>query len=233
MQSRLQQVALAICYEDAPDASDALESFVFVLTHMLPPTSLRDRDFVIRGNLSRAAAEVTARQFLLQILTSESRLLPMGRRPRTFRILIEAKEGCAPTGGVDEPTFGKWMPASGIPFRANAASNETATLSTHMSKHDSGPKTLHPLEVLESGILHIALHVEEARAQKHAMPAYVPHPSASQAPSASMPTDLDDPDSDAAPPVRKRKLYAQVHGGAGPMSDESSVSSSGDSDTSD
>lgn len=49
-------------------------------------TDKRDRDVVIRGNLSRATADLVARQFLLQILTVNSRLRPVDSDcRRTFR----------------------------------------------------------------------------------------------------------------------------------------------------
>ena len=73
-ESTVRQVILAIYHEDAPD--EALEEFVFVLTFLLSDADKRDRNLVIRGNISRATAELVARQFLLQILTCESRLQP-------------------------------------------------------------------------------------------------------------------------------------------------------------
>ena len=99
-ESTVRQVILAIYHEDAPD--EALEEFVFVLTFLLSDADKRDRNLVIRGNISRATAELVARQFLLQILTCESRLEPMASdRPRTFRILLDVAEGCARSGGID------------------------------------------------------------------------------------------------------------------------------------
>lgn len=78
---------MSIGYEDAPDPCDALEKFVFGFTLLLPMTDKRDRDVVIRGNLSRATADLVARQFLLQILTVNSRLRPVDSDcRRTFRI---------------------------------------------------------------------------------------------------------------------------------------------------
>ena len=77
---------MSIGYEDAPDPCDALEKFVFSFTLLLPLTDKRDRDVVIRGNLSRATADMVARQFLLQILTVNSRLRPVDSDSRrTFR----------------------------------------------------------------------------------------------------------------------------------------------------
>ena len=239
-ESTVRQVILAIYHEDAPD--EALEEFVFVLTFLLSDADKRDRDLVIRGNISRATAELVARQFLLQILTCESRLEPMASdRPRTFRILLDVAEGCAPSGGIDEPTFGAWVPASGIPFKANAQDDGIATVSTTAHNSVESMPLIHPLHILESGIIHMALHVEESRERKEYTKAYVPSAFTSSqhssTPAASLPRDLDDPTMDeydpSQVPVRKRKLYAQVQGGNGPMSDDSSESFSSDGGHSD
>ena len=238
-ESTVRQVILAIYHEDAPD--EALEEFVFVLTFLLSDADKRDRDLVIRGNISRATAELVARQFLLQILTCESRLEPMAsNRPRTFRILLDVAEGCAPSGGIDEPTFGAWVPASGVPFKANALDDGVATVSTMAHSTVESMPLIHPLHILESGIIHMSLHVEESRERKEYTKAYVPNTymssQQSSTPAASMPRDLDDPAMEeydpSQVPVRKRKLYAQVQGNA-PMSDESSESFSSDGGHSD
>ena len=89
-QSSLRQVVIALLDEDAPGADHVLERYVFALDFLLPDTDMRNRDLMyvayscrIKGNLSLAAAELVARQFLLQLLTLEARLLPAGER-RTF-----------------------------------------------------------------------------------------------------------------------------------------------------
>jgi hypothetical protein len=162
-------------------------------------------------------------------------------RPRTFRILLDVAEGCAPSGGIDEPTFGAWVPASGIPFKANAQDDGIATVSTTAHNSVESMPLIHPLHILESGIIHMALHVEESRERKEYTKAYVPNvfmsSQHSSTPTASLPRDLDDPAMDeydpSQVPVRKRKLYAQVQGGNGPMSDDSSESFSSDGGHSD
>lgn len=81
---------MALHYEDAPDAQEALERYVFALDFLLPDTDLRNRDLLyvycsqsIRGNLSFSAAELVARQFMLQLLALESRLKPMSERRKS------------------------------------------------------------------------------------------------------------------------------------------------------
>ena len=40
-------------------------------------------------------------------------------------------DGCTPTGGgIDEPTYGSWGPASGYPFEANKMDQAKASIAT-------------------------------------------------------------------------------------------------------
>lgn len=229
-------------------------------------TDKRDRDVVIRGNLSRATADLVARQFLLQILTVNSRLRPVDSdcRPLTFRILVDMLDGCTPTGGgIDEPTYGSWGPASGYPFEANKMDQAKASIATSdwaaatadttVSSLTRPRPVLHPLQSLDSGVIHVALRVEEFPLFKQNTPGHplssgdatwsssnTPTPSAAthkpMETARTPPRDLDDPmleydvgERVSQIPLRKRKLFAQVQGGGGPMSDESSESYSSSS----
>ncbi|WFC95797.1 hypothetical protein MBRA1_002451 [Malassezia brasiliensis] len=196
----LRQVVIALVDEDAPNA-DVLERYVFALDFLLPDTDVRNRDLVIKGNLSQAAAELVARQFLLQLLTLEARLPPAGERPCTFRVLIEMDADQTPTANSDqEPSTGPWAPADGVPFRANAVDNAQATLS-----------------------LHVEAYAEDEADASQATTYDVHDAALSQ-------RDLDDPDieqgaSTSAIPLRKRKLFAQPVTTGGPTSDASSAES--------
>lgn len=177
-------------------------------------------------------------------------------------------DGCTPTGGgIDEPTYGSWGPASGYPFKANKmdqakASIATsdwaaATAATTVSSLTRPRPVLHPLQSLDSGVIHVALRVEEFPLFKQNTPGHAlssgdatwsssntPTPSAAthkpMETARTPPRDLDDPmleydvgERVSQIPLRKRKLFAQVQGGGGPMSDESSESySSSSSDSS-
>lgn len=86
-QSSLQSVVVALHYEDALDASEACERYVFDLDMVLPEVDVRNRDLLyvpsltrIRGNLSLATAELAARQFLLQLLAVDARVASLGER---------------------------------------------------------------------------------------------------------------------------------------------------------
>ncbi|WFD24635.1 hypothetical protein MEQU1_003338 [Malassezia equina] len=142
-ESAANQAVVALNYEDAPDAPDALERYVFSFQLLRSDTDKRDRDLVIRGNLSPAAADMVARQYLLQLLTLESRLLPLNMdRPLTFRILLETLEGRVPSGGKDVP---------------NKLDTSKAVLSTTGPvKRDTTANVLHPLKTLESGVINTA-----------------------------------------------------------------------------
>ena len=173
-------------------------------------------------------------------------------------------DGCTPTGGgIDEPTYGSWGPASGYPFEANKmdqakASIATsdwaaATAATTVSSLTRPRPVLHPLQSLDSGVIHVALRVEEFPLFKQNTPGHAlssgdatwsssntPTPSAAthkpMETARTPPRDLDDPmleydvgERVSQIPLRKRKLFAQVQGGGGPMSDESSESYSSSS----
>ncbi|KOS14338.1 hypothetical protein Malapachy_4123 [Malassezia pachydermatis] len=240
-QSSLQSVTLGICHDDDTVASHMLEKYIFVLSFLLPETDRRDRDLIIRGNLSRSSASLVARAFLLQLLTLDSRLTPINdTNALTFRIMINMQPGQAPQGGVDLPSYGPWMPAEGTAIRLNDQDDATMRLSETIQRPAPiQPLLLHPLQSLESGVINLSLHVEEQRSGKQrtgvAKPSWSSLPSDPEA-SASQ-RDLDDPlihegVSQTGIKMRKRKLYAQPQNGGGPMSDDSSMASSSSSSSS-
>lgn len=52
---------------------------------------------------------------------------------------------------------GAWLPAQGVPFHANAHDDTTATLATRAGRSASPLRRLHPLQVLESGVINVRM----------------------------------------------------------------------------
>ena len=152
-QASLRQVVVALVDEDAPNADDVLERYVFALDFLLPDTDVRNRDLLyvgslrrIKGNLSQAAAELVARQFLLQLLTLEARLPPAGERrtspnSRSVHVPRAYRDGRRPDtdgelgpGALDRPLGARgWRPIScEWCGRRSRDARCTASISTHL-----------------------------------------------------------------------------------------------------
>ncbi|KAI3617810.1 hypothetical protein CBS9595_003719 [Malassezia furfur] len=229
-QASLRQVVVALVDEDAPNADDVLERYVFALDFLLTDTDVRNRD-LLETYRRRPPNSLRA-----NFCSSFSRWRRGCRRPAsdvrrqthaacTFRVLIEMDADQTPTANSDqEPSTGPWAPADGVPFRANGVDDAHATLGVRPAYPRTSVPQLHPLQVLESGL---SLHVEacaENEADASQATAHDPHDAAHSQ------RDLDDPEieqgaSTSTIPLRKRKLFAQPVTTGGPTSDASSAES--------
>ena len=256
-QSSLRQVVIALLDEDAPGADHVLERYVFALDFLLPDTDMRNRDLMyvacscrIKGNLSLAAAELVARQFLLQLLTLEARLLPAGERRTSTKLTQRARSACSsrwtrtrhrrPTRTRSrQPGLGHRQTAS--PFRRMRPTTHTRRSASSRRTRTRRCRSCIRYRCWNRGSLmyvytltQVSLHVE-AYADVGAGASQATSHDTQEA--AQSQRDLDDPDiehgaSTSVIPLRKRKLFAQPVTTGGPMSDASSAESGDESDDS-
>ncbi|PKI85538.1 hypothetical protein MVES_000106 [Malassezia vespertilionis] len=229
----VRSLVIAIHHEAYTDVPYALERYVFSLGMLLPDTDLRNRDLVIRGNVSRASMNLAARELLLQILTLEATLAPLGADAYTFRILLETEDGHVPSASsANSACVGPWIAADGAPFYANSTQDGLVTVSMKsLPTENPTLPIIHPLK--------LGVHVEQCnnshikvlkQPSSPSLDGYVP----TQPTASSEQRDLDDPlielgASQGGIPLRKRKLFTQPLDAGGPISD---ASSEDDSDSS-